>query len=64
MAAAAILRRCRASGTIRRVDDEPLIYREEITAALLALHDVNENVAHLVDIFGEDVDGEAPEDDA
>jgi hypothetical protein len=46
------------------VDDEPLIYREEITAALLALHDVNENVAHLVDIFGEDVDGEAPEDDA
>ena len=41
-------------GTIYCVVDEPLIHREEITAALLALHDINENVADLVDIFGED----------
>jgi hypothetical protein len=44
--------------------DEPVIYRREATAALLAIYDIRDDVASILDILREDDDEEAPEDDA
>jgi hypothetical protein len=44
---------------------EPVIYREEVTAMLGVLADINVNVSRIVDLL-EDADGEEedPEEDA
>jgi hypothetical protein len=41
---------------------EPAIYREGVTAALLALHDMKEDVAVIVEILLEEDDGEEDPD--
>jgi hypothetical protein len=46
------------------MEQEPLIHREEITAALLAILDIEYHVATIVELLREDTDGETPEDDA
>ncbi|HWH06304.1 MAG TPA: hypothetical protein VNT23_07695 [Gaiellaceae bacterium] len=44
--------------------DEPLIHREELTAALLALHDIRADVATILRHLAEEDDGEEEGDDA
>jgi hypothetical protein len=48
------------------VEREPLIYREEITAMLFAIADMNKNIEAIVDFLEGDGDGEeeTPEEDA
>jgi len=43
------------------VAQEPIIYREELTATLFAIADLNANVAEIVEILKEEDDGEEPE---
>jgi len=45
------------------VDDE-LISRDELTATLLAIHDIREEARRIRRLLEEEGDGEAPEDDA
>jgi len=45
------------------LDDEPLIHRREVTAALFAIADLNRNVATILEILKEDENGEETEDD-
>ncbi|MBA3348193.1 MAG: hypothetical protein H0T13_06495 [Actinobacteria bacterium] len=45
------------------MEPEPLIHREELTAALFAIIDIQHNVATIVELLREDEDGETPEDD-
>ncbi len=65
MTAAAILRAFQGDGTLSPVQPEPIIYREEVTAILIALADINVNLETIVRIL-EDDDGEEedPEEDA
>jgi hypothetical protein len=46
------------------VADEPLIYREELTATLFAISDIREDVRNIWLSLREDEDGEATEDDS
>jgi hypothetical protein len=46
------------------MEQEPLIDREEVTATLFAIADINGNVREILKILQEDSNGEAPEDDA
>ena len=46
------------------MEQEPLIHREELTAALFAILDIKDNVATILEILREDANGETPEDDA
>ena len=48
------------------VEPEPVIYREEATAMLFAIADINRNVRAIRDVLENDWDGEEepPEDDA
>jgi hypothetical protein len=51
--------------TIKRVESEPPIYREEVTAILGALADINVNLFRVVELLEEhDGEEEDPEDDA
>lgn len=43
--------------------EEPLIYREELTATLFAISDINESVYEILRILQEEANGEEPEDD-
>lgn len=45
------------------MEPEPLIHREEITATLFAISDINESVYEILRILREEDDGEEPEDD-
>lgn len=42
---------------------EPLIYREELTATLFAISDLNENVREILAILRDEDDGEETEAD-
>jgi hypothetical protein len=44
------------------MESEPLLYREEVTAILLALADVNVNIREILQIL-RDVHGEEEEED-
>jgi len=48
------------------VDEEPLIYRQEVTAMLFTLSDMNVNIARILQLLEEQIDGEEglPEDDS
>jgi hypothetical protein len=50
-------------GSLGRVDNE-LISRDELTATLLAIHDIREEARRIRRLLEEEGDGEAPEDDA
>ena len=43
--------------------EEPLIHREELTATLFAIADINDNVREILKLLQEEADGEEPEDD-
>jgi len=45
-----------------RVEQEPLIHREELTATLFAIADLNHNVAEILEILREEDDGEETEE--
>lgn len=47
-----------------RMEQEPLIHREELTAALFAIIDLRADVASILELLREEDDGETPEDDA
>ena len=51
------------SRTIVGVEQEPLIHREELTATLFAISDLNKNVRKILRILEEEDNGEEPEDD-
>jgi hypothetical protein len=48
------------------VEPEPVVYREEVTAILIALGDMNVNIREIRELLEEELggEGEAPEDDA
>jgi hypothetical protein len=46
------------------VADDAVIYRDEVAAALFAIHDLRDDVASILDILREDDDEQTPEDDA
>jgi hypothetical protein len=46
------------------VQAEPLIYREEVTAMLFLLADINANVQKIIDLLEDDFGGEVQEEDA
>jgi hypothetical protein len=43
---------------------EPVVYREEVTAILIVLGDINVNIARIVDLLEEELGGGEPEEDA
>jgi len=45
------------------VAEEPLIDREELTATLFAIADINGNVSEILKLLQEESDGEEPEED-
>jgi hypothetical protein len=55
-----------AAATIERVDPEPVVYREEVTATLIALGDITVNIAKIRELLEEELggEGEVQEDDA
>jgi hypothetical protein len=55
--------RGRSRTTIVRVTDR-VIHREEVTAALLALHDIREDVATILEFLAPEEDDGEQEDDA
>lgn len=48
------------------MEPEPVVYREEVTAILIALGDMNVNIREIRELLEEELggEGEAPEDDA
>jgi hypothetical protein len=44
----------------------PVIYRDEVTATLIALSDINVNIRRILDLLEDELGGEeeVPEDDA
>lgn len=42
---------------------DPLIHREELTATLFAIADINGNISEILEILKEEADGEEPEED-
>jgi hypothetical protein len=40
------------------VEAEPLVYREELTSALFAISDTNENIERIRDLLEEELGGE------
>jgi hypothetical protein len=49
----------------RSVEAEPVVYREEVTAMLFTIADINVNVGKIVRLLEEDTDGEeeGPQED-
>ena len=45
------------------MDAEPLIHREELTATLFAIADINKSVREILETLKEEDDGEEPEAD-
>jgi hypothetical protein len=43
---------------------EPVVYREEVTGILIVLGDINVNIARIVGLLEEELDGGEPEEDA
>jgi hypothetical protein len=40
------------------VEPEPIVYREEVTAMLFALADINVNISKILDLLEEELGGE------
>lgn len=46
------------------MEPEPVVYREEVTAILIALSDINVNIKRILDLLDEEFGGEVSEEDA
>jgi len=46
------------------MEPEPLVYREEVTAILISLADMNVNVKRILDLLEEEFHGEISEEDS
>ena len=64
MAATAVLLRSAGRRTIRDVDPEPLITRNELEGMLFAIADINASLKRIVQLLEEEADGEDSEEDA